>query len=70
MNSVNQPNSSKHDRQPSPAAIVGSILAFGVVRALARAQRIQDQDKVSAPQVSPLPHRKITQFLPKETAKL
>lgn len=70
MNSVNQASTSRRDREPNPAAIVGSILAFGVVRALARAQRMQDQAKVSAPQESPFASRKKTQFLTKETAGL
>lgn len=43
MNSVNQNNTGRHDRAPSPVAIVGSILAFGVLRALARAEREQIQ---------------------------
>lgn len=57
MISVNQAPSSRHDHEPSPAAIVGNILAFGVVRALARAERERDQASPRAAQASDLPRR-------------
>ena len=44
MNSVNQTLTSRRDPVPCPVAIVGNILAFGVVRALARAQRGRVQE--------------------------
>jgi hypothetical protein len=43
MNPVNQAPTSRRDHVPSPAAIVGNILAFGVLRALARADRSGDK---------------------------
>lgn len=48
MNSVNQTLTSRRDHVPSPAAIVGNILVFGVVRALARAKSERDQGSLRA----------------------
>lgn len=49
---------STRDSEPSPAAIIGGILALGVVRAIARAQREQDQTTGSAPKAAPLACRR------------
>ena len=57
MNPVNQAPTSRRDHVPSPAAIVGNILAFGVVRALARAERKRDQASSPGVEASDLPHR-------------
>jgi hypothetical protein len=45
-------NSRRH-HEPSPASIIGGILALGVVRAIARAQRERDQPSRSASQEVP-----------------
>lgn len=57
MNSVNQASTRRRDREPNPAAIVGSILAFGVVRALARADRSRDKAVPPGVQASTTPRR-------------
>ncbi len=57
MNSVNQNNTGRYDRAPSPVAIVGSILAFGVLRALARADRSRDKAVPPGVQASTTPRR-------------
>lgn len=54
---MNQNTTSRRDREPSAAAIVGNILAFGVVRALARTEKELDQCSPLAPEASALPRR-------------
>lgn len=63
MNPLNQSPNSRRNHQPSPAAIVGNILAFGVVRALARAEREREQASTPGVQASTTPRRDKKQFV-------
>jgi hypothetical protein len=51
---VKSPTKRTHSRHPegSPAAIIGGILALGVTRVLARAERERDQASPPAAQAS------------------
>ena len=51
---MKSPTKITHSRHPegSPAAIIGGILALGVTRVLARAERERDQASPPAAQVS------------------
>jgi hypothetical protein len=63
VNSVNQSPTSRRDREPNPAGIVGSILAFGVVRALARAERQREQASTPGVRASTTPRRSKEQVI-------
>lgn len=49
------------DSEPSPAAIIGGILALGVVRGMARAQRAQGETIQSSTTSAPAHHRRRVQ---------
>lgn len=63
MNSVNQASTSRRNHQPSPAAVVGNILALGVVRVLARVARERNHSSPPATHVPAKPRREKKQFI-------
>jgi len=52
------------DSEPSPAAIIGGILALGVVREISRAARERDQALPVAPPEVPLYHPRRNRLAP------